>query len=514
MKKALFALIALLLATAMLTGCMGTPVVVNDCTCPSEGQTAPTEPTAPVSEGAVKTGLAVITTAADSTSATAEAAGAVKLDSTLVAVTVDDEGIITSCTIDSIPATVNVDATGTITSDLAAAVPTKNELGENYGMVAWGGAIAEWDAQVAALCSYAVGKTVDQLKNGAIDETGKAPEGSELASSATIYLGGFVSGIEAAVNNATHLGAEAGDELKLVTLNKLSSSTNATAEAAGCVQLDGDIAALTVKDGIITSCIIDSVQAKVNFDTTGTITSDLTAQIPTKNELGENYGMVAWGGAIAEWDAQVAALCSYAVGKTVDQLKNGAIDETGKAPEGSELASSATIYLGGFVSGIEAAVNNATHLGAEAGDELKLVTLNKLSSSTNATAEAAGCVQLDGDIAALTVKDGIITSCIIDSVQAKINFDTTGAITSDLTAQIPSKNQLGENYGMVAWGGAIAEWNVQAASFASYVTGKTADQVAGIAINEATKPADGSDLASSVTISIGGFQALIAKAFG
>jgi hypothetical protein len=348
MKKALFALIALLLATAMLTGCMGTPVVVNDCTCPTEGQTDPTEPTAAVSEGAVKTGLAVITTAADSTSATAEAAGAVKLDSTLVAVTVDDEGIITSCAIDSIPATVNVDATGAITSDLTAAVPTKNELGENYGMVAWGGAIAEWDAQVAALCSYAVGKTVDQLKNGAIDETGKAPEGSELASSATIYLGGFVSGIEAAVNNATHLGAEAGDELKLVTLNKLSSSTNATAEAAGCVQLDGDIAALTVKDGIITSCIIDSVQAKVNFDTTGTITSDLTAQIPSKNQLGENYGMVAWGGAIAEWNVQAASFASYVTGKTADQVAGIAINEATKPADGSDLASSVTISIGGF----------------------------------------------------------------------------------------------------------------------------------------------------------------------
>ena len=348
MKKALFALIALLLATAMLTGCMGTPVVVNDCTCPSEGQTNPTEPTAAVSEGAVKTGLAVITTAADSTSATAEAAGAVKLDSTLVAVTVDDEGIITSCTIDSIPATVNVDATGAITSDLTAAVPTKNELGENYGMVAWGGAIAEWDAQVAALCSYAVGKTVEQLKNGAIDETGKAPEGSELASSATIYLGGFVSGIEAAVNNATHLGAEAGDELKLVTLNKLSSSTNATAEAAGCVQLDGDIAALTVKDGIITSCIIDSVQAKINFDTTGTITSDLTAQIPSKNQLGENYGMVAWGGAIAEWNVQAASFASYVTGKTADQVAGIAINEATKPADGSDLASSVTISIGGF----------------------------------------------------------------------------------------------------------------------------------------------------------------------
>jgi hypothetical protein len=31
-------------------------------------------------------------------------------------------------------------------------------------------------------------------------------------------------------------------------------------------------------------------------------------------------------------------------------------------------------------------------------------------------------------------------------------------------------------------------------------------------VAESTKPADGSDLASSVTIAIGGFQALIAKA--
>ena len=65
---------------------------------------------------------------------------------------------------------------------------------------------------------------------------------------------------------------------------------------------------------------------------------------------------------------------------------------------------------------------------------------------------------------------------------------------------------------MVAWGGASAEWNEQAAAFASYVTGKTAAEVAGIAVTESTKPADGSDLASSVTIAIGGFQALIAKA--
>ena len=351
MKKYLCALTALLMVISLLTGCMGTPVVVNDCTCPSEGGTNPTEPTtnpAPVGEGAVKTGLAVITTATDSTSATAEAAGAVKLDSTVVAVTVDDEGVITSCIIDSIPATVNVDATGTITSDITADVPTKNELGADYGMVAWGGAIAEWDAQVAALCNFAVGKTVEELKTGAIDETGKAPAGSDLASSATIYLGGFVSGIEQAVNNAKHLGADAEDELRLVTLNKLSSSTNATAEAEGCVQLDGDIAAVTSKDGVITSCIIDSVQAKIAFDTTGTITSDLTAEIPSKNELGENYGMVAWGNAIAEWNVQAASFASYVTGKTADEVAGIAINEATKPADGSDLASSVTISIGGF----------------------------------------------------------------------------------------------------------------------------------------------------------------------
>jgi hypothetical protein len=199
------------------------------------------------------------------------------------------------------------------------------------------------------------------------------------------------------------------------------------------------------------------------------------------------------------------------VGKTVDELKNGAIDESGKAPAGSDLASTATIYLGGYVSAIEAAVANAQHLGAQAGDELKLAVNNSVGSSKSASTEEAGLAQLDCDVTALTVKDGVITSCTIDSLQAKVNFDTTGAITSDLSAPMQTKNQLGENYGMVAWAGAIAEWDEQAASFAAYVTGKTADEVAGIAVNEKTAPTE-ADLASSVTIAIGGFQGLVAKA--
>ena len=668
MKKIALLLVICMVAT-MFAGCAGTPVVY-ECTCPTEtveaAPEAPAATEAPAVEGALKTGLAVVANVGDSKSATAEEAGEGKYDVTMVAVLVDDNGIIRDCVIDGVSTSVQFDANGALVTDTAVAPKTKNELGEAYGMVAWGGAIAEWDAQAAALASFAVGKTVEELKSGAIDETGKAPAGSDLATQATIYLGGYVSAIEKAVANAAHLGAQSGNTLKLAAVNEISDSKAASAEGEGLAQLYTTATALTLEGETITSCMIDAVQAKVNFDTTGTVTTDLTAPVQTKNELGENYGMVAWGGAIAEWDAQAAsfasyitgktaadvaaiavtettapadtdlaasvtikiggfqdliakasgsetqegalktglalianvgesksataeeegegkydvtmvavlvddngviqdciidgitssvkfdatgalvtdtavapqtknelgenygmvafggaiaewddqaaALASYAVGKTVEELKSGAIDETGKAPAGSDLATQATIYLGGYVSAIEKAVANAAHLGAQAGDTLKLASVSEISDSTSAAEGADGLAQLYTTVTALTMNGETITSCYIDAVQAKVNFDTTGTITiTDLTAPVQTKNELGENYGMVAWGGAIAEWDAQAAAFASYITGKTAADVAGIAVDEKTAPTD-ADLTASVTIKIGGFQDLIAKA--
>ena len=667
MKKTAL-LLVFCMVMSLLAGCAGTPVVY-ECTCPTETVPAVTEAPAateaPSVEGALKTGLAVVANVGDSKSATAEEAGEGAYDVTMVAVLVDDNGIIRDCVIDGVSASVQFDASGALVTDTAVAPQTKNELGEAYGMVAWGGAIAEWDAQAAALASYAVGKTVEELKSGAIDETGKAPAGSDLATQATIYLGGYVSAIEKAVANAAHLGAQAGNVLKLAAVNEIGDSKAASAEGEGLAQLYTTATALTMDGETITSCVIDAVQAKVNFDATGTVITDLSAPVQTKNELGENYGMVAWGGAIAEWDAQAAsfasyitgktaadvasiavtettapaeadlaasvtvkiggfqdliakaagvevqsgalktglavvanvkdsksasaeeageakydvtmvavlvddngviqdciidgistsvefdaagalvtdvaaapqtknelgedygmvawggaiaewdeqaaALASYAVGKTVEELKSGAIDETGKAPAGSDLATQATIYLGGYVSAIEKAVANALHLGAQAGDALKLAAVNEISDSTAAAEDTEGLAQLYSTVTALTMNGETITSCAIDAVQAKVNFDTTGTITTDLTAPVQTKNELGENYGMVAWGGAIAEWNVQAASFASYITGKTAADVVSIAVTETTAPAE-ADLAASVTIKIGGFQDLIAKA--
>ncbi len=291
-----------------------------------------------------------------------------------------------------------------------------------------------------------------------------------------------------------------------------NESFNATADKNGEGKYDLTFVAVLVDDeGVICDCIIDGIATSIKFDANGVITSDLTGFVKTKNELGADYGMVAWGGAIAEWDAQAAALAKFAIGKTVADFKNGAIDETGKAPAGSDLASSATIYLGGYVSAIEKAVANAEHLGAKSGDTLKLAAISARDDSANATAEKAGTTSLETTVTALTLNNGVITSCAFDAVQANVSFDATGVVTSDVTAAFKTKNELGADYGMVAWGGAIAEWDAQAAAFAKYVTGKTAAEVSGIAVNENKVPTD-ADLTSSVTIGIAEFKALVAKA--
>ncbi len=359
MKK-ISLVLALILAVSMLAGCAGTPVIYyTDCTCPvaeapaATEAPAPTEtPAAPV-EGALKTGLYISTSVKDSKAAEGEDLGEAKYDVTMVGVLVDDEGIIRDCIIDGISTSINFDASGVLKTDLKNAPQTKNELGENYGMVAWRGAIAEWDEQAAAFADYVVGKTVEEVKGIAVDADTKPTE-ADLTASVTIKVGGFMSAIEQAVANARHLGAQAGDELRLATISGIGSSTAATAEADGNAQLDADVTALTVKDGVITSCVIDAVQAKVAFDATGVLKSNITEPVKTKNELGADYGMVAWDQAKAEWNEQAASFASYVTGKTAEEVMGIAVDADTKPTE-TDLTASVTIKIGGFQKLIEKA---------------------------------------------------------------------------------------------------------------------------------------------------------------
>ena len=256
---------------------------------------------------------------------------------------------------------------------------------------------------------------------------------------------------------------------------------------------DVTFVAVNVDDnGVITDCAIDSLGADVPVaDVAGT-----NGDVKTKQELGYDYNMVTYGGAKYEWFEQANFLAEFAVGKTVEELKAGAVGETGYAQD-ADLATCATIYLGGYVSAIEKAVANAQHLGAMAGDELKLASVNALSEGG-----------LNCDAVALTLKDGVITSCYLDSLQASLNVAEDGTVSAGNTL---TKNELGYDYNMITYGGAKFEWFEQAQGFAAYITGKTPAEVAGIAVDESTKSTD-ADLTASCTIAIGGFQALIAKA--
>ncbi|MBR4090964.1 MAG: hypothetical protein IKK28_08860 [Mogibacterium sp.] len=355
-------ILVLLLVMSMLAGCAGTAVVYyNDCTCPEGSHETqvqeqpvdqPTDP-APTDQvttvGALRTGLAIVANARQSTDATQEAAGQIKYDITVAAVVVDDNGVIVDCVIDSVAPTVKFGSDGIIDAATVGEVLSKNDLGESYGMKK-AGSKYEWNEQAAALADYAVGKTVEELKSGAVNESGKAAD-ADLASKASIYIGGYVNAIEEAVKNASASGAQPGDKLSLAVSASYGKADDATAEANGLVQLDCDVAAITLSGDVITSCVIDSLQAKVGFDASGVLAE--IGEMLTKGQLGEAYGMKKFGSTY-EWNEQVAYFCDYVTGKTVEEVMNIAVNEK-TAPTDADIGSTVTIAVGGFQKLIEKA---------------------------------------------------------------------------------------------------------------------------------------------------------------
>ena len=316
-----------------------------------------------------------------------------------------------------------------------------------------------------------------------------------------------------AAQPSSPVDASSGEAVKtgLALITSVGSSTSASAEGDGLAQADITLVAVTVgEDGVIDDCVIDAIQSKVNFDASGQLITDLSTPVASKNERGDDYGMWKASSIGKEWNEQAQAIADYVVGKTIDQVTGISVTEDGQAGD-ADLAASVTMSIGGYLEGIQQAVANAQHLGASKGDTLVLTSTTSLTDSKSASAEEDGLAQAYATVGALTMNGDTITSMVIDAVQASVNFDTAGQITTDLTAAQPSKNQLGDDYGMRKASSIGKEWYEQAAGFAAYVTGKTPAEVSGIAVTEDGKAAD-ADLAASVTISIGAFQTLVDKA--
>lgn len=314
---------------------------------------------------------------------------------------------------------------------------------------------------------------------------------------------------ETEAETETEAPAAGGLKTGLAIVSSMGSSKDA-GEKDGNAQVDSIAVAVIVDaDGKIVNCMIDTAQNKMAFTAEGKVV--MNDEFKTKKELGDAYGMKAASGIGKEWYEQAEALEQYVIGKTAEEVAGIAVDESNKATD-VDLAAGVTIGIADYKEAIAEAVNNAQELGTQEGDKLGLGIITNMEKSKDADGDKEGQCQAYSTYAAVTTDaDDKITAAIIDSTQGTVKFDAAGKITSDLTAGVKTKKQLGADYGMKAASSIGKEWFEQAAAMEEYIVGMTADEVAGIAVDENGKTTD-ADLAAGVTVAIGGFQEVIAKA--
>jgi hypothetical protein len=300
-------------------------------------------------------------------------------------------------------------------------------------------------------------------------------------------------------------------KMGMAVITSISKSTDA-GTSDGTAETDATVVALLVdKEGKILACKIDAVQAKITFDKKGTLLLPAATQFQSKDELGEKYGLKKASGIGKEWNEQATAFAKYVEGKTIDAVKGIKVDER-NYPTAPDLKASVTISIGDFMKGVEKAASEAKESGASQSDNLSVGIVTTMAKSTSAAEGKAGLAQADITCVALTRgSSGAVTGCLIDGVQSKISFSQEGKITTDLTQNPKTKNELKEEYGLKKASGIKKEWNEQAEAFAKYVVGKTPAEIGSIAIDTNGYPI-ASDIKSSVTISIGDFKSAILKA--
>ncbi len=294
----------------------------------------------------------------------------------------------------------------------------------------------------------------------------------------------------------------------------IAKSTAATADAPALAEADIVSAAVTLDaDGKILNVKIDMTQSKVNFDAAGQLTTDTSAEVKTKVELGDEYGMKAASGIGKEWYEQAAALEDWMVGKTIDEVMAMELSAEG-TPADADLTSSVTVHVGDYLAAVKKAVDNAKDFGVAVTGMTKtgLGNVVSIAKSAGATAEAEGAAQTDDVMMAVTLDEsGKIVGVVLDTAQVKIGVDAKGAITSDLTAALKTKVELGDEYGMKAASSIGKEWYEQAAALAQWMIGKTVDEVAGMELSAEGTTAD-ADLAASVTVHVTDYIKALQKA--
>lgn len=287
--------------------------------------------------------------------------------------------------------------------------------------------------------------------------------------------------------------------------------SDATSEKNGSAGADITVAGVILdKDGKIVSVKIDTIQSSISFDTDGVITNK-TAEVLTKKEQGNDYGMKIASSIQKEWFEQIAFLESYLVGKTKSEVSGIAVDAATK-PTDSALTSGCTVMIGDVKAAVVKACEDAARDGAKecsTTDKLGIAITAAYGSSKDATSEMAGAATSAVNFAVSAVANGKVTALIADAFDIKRSVSDAGVLGAAPT--VTSKRDSGNDYNMKGASSIQKEWFEQIAALEGYMVGKTATEISDIAVNASGKPTD-SALTSGCTVAISDLKTVAAKA--
>ena len=268
--------------------------------------------------------------------------------------------------------------------------------------------------------------------------------------------------------------------------------------------------------GVVVDARIDVVQVKVGLDlVNGGLTLLSKAEegsVKTKLELGDAYGMVAYGGSIAEVDTQIEAFADWTVGQTLEEIE-AKIDPTlghGKAHH-AELEGKVTITCTAFVDAMKVAYANRSEKAYKVSKEAKagIAMVSNLAYNYGKPQ-----TDISVDIAGVMVEDGKVVASQIDAIVYPLTVSLTDGITPNMSqkyfqnGKLTSKNTLGDKYAMAernnGQAGCTLEWYEQAEVIENAANGKTASEIAKLVAKEG-------DLATA-TITLNSYVKALSKA--
>ena len=316
------------------------------------------------------------------------------------------------------------------------------------------------------------------------------------------------------------VAAEAGSIVKLGLGIKagVAKSKAFEADKPGSAQADLTVAAVGFDaDGKVASVMIDNAQTKVAFTAEGAVETDKEAAIKSKQELKDDYGMKKASSIDKEWYEQIEALSAFFQGKTVEEIKKmktkaGADGAHTAVPDEADLATSVTVTVQDYIAVVEEAWENAVDVENGA-DKVGLGITTSIAKSADKTADKGASAQIDNTITAVAISgDDVVEAMILDVVQAKVEYDAEGALVTDVTAEVASKIDLGDAYGMKKASALGLEWFEQAANFEVWAAGKSLETIKA-AEGEDGKAAD-ADLATGVSVGVSDYVMTVEEAAG